>query len=83
MRALKLILLLGLAVWGISFMSCNSKDKGATLQGCIYVGSIRSDKYHLPECEWARKIKPDNQICFKDKEEAREQGYVPCKVCKP
>lgn len=33
--------------------------------------------------EWAKKIKPENEIWFKDKEDARRHGYVPCKVCKP
>jgi hypothetical protein len=48
-----------------------------------YVGSINSDKYHYPSCRWAKKIKPENEIWFKDKEDARAHGYVPCKVCKP
>jgi len=48
-----------------------------------YVGSINSDKYHDPSCQWAGKIKPENEIWFSDKDEAEETGYVPCKVCKP
>jgi micrococcal nuclease len=48
-----------------------------------YVGSVNSDKYHYPSCRWAKKIKPENEIWFKDKEDARAHGYVPCKVCKP
>ena len=52
-------------------------------KGTIYVGSLSSDKYHLPECRYAQKIKPENRIYFKDVWEAREMGYVPCKVCNP
>lgn len=48
-----------------------------------YVGSVNSDKYHYPSCRWAKKIKPENRVWFKDKDDARRQGYVPCKVCKP
>ena len=48
-----------------------------------YVGSRKSDKYHRPGCKWAKKIKPGNLVKFKSKEEARNAGYVPCKVCKP
>lgn len=48
-----------------------------------YVGSLRSNKYHLPECEWAREILPSNQIWFSSREEAESKGYIPCKVCKP
>jgi len=48
-----------------------------------YVGSVNSDKYHLPDCRWAGKIKPENEVWFDTKEEAEEQGYIPCKTCKP
>lgn len=48
-----------------------------------FVGSINSDKYHYPSCEWAKKIKPENQIWFSSPEEAKEAGYKPCKVCRP
>lgn len=47
------------------------------------VGSITSKKYHLPNCSYALKIKPENKIYFADAEEAQRQGYQPCKVCNP
>lgn len=48
-----------------------------------YVGSKNSDKYHYPSCKWAMKIKPENLVTFKSVKEAKEKGYVACKVCKP
>ena len=48
-----------------------------------YVGSVDSDKYHKPSCQWAAKIKPENEIWFTSKEEAAKAGYQPCKTCKP
>ncbi len=48
-----------------------------------YIGSQRSDKYHYPWCKWAQRIQPWNEIWFSSAAEAREAGYVPCKVCKP
>lgn len=48
-----------------------------------YVGSKKSDKYHYPDCKWAKKIKPENLVTFKSAEEALKAGYVPCKVCRP
>lgn len=48
-----------------------------------YVGSTKSNKYHLPSCEWAQKINKSNEIWFSSSEEAKEKGYAPCKVCKP
>ena len=48
-----------------------------------FVGSINSDIYHCPDCIWAHKIKPNNEIWFKDAEETRNYGYRPCRVCNP
>lgn len=46
-----------------------------------YVGSIGSDKYHDPDCRWAKKILPENEIWFSSKEEAQAAGYSPCGTC--
>jgi hypothetical protein len=48
-----------------------------------YVASRNAKKYHYPTCEWAKKIKPNNMVVFSSATEARQAGYVPCKVCKP
>src|SRR3989344_7956925 len=50
---------------------------------CKYVGSKNSDKYHIPSCIWAKRIKSENLVCFNNKEEAENKGYKPCSVCKP
>lgn len=47
------------------------------------IGSSTSKKYHLPACRFASKIKPDNKIRFENIEDAKKQGYLPCKVCNP
>ncbi|OGI21544.1 MAG: hypothetical protein A2808_00710 [Candidatus Moranbacteria bacterium RIFCSPHIGHO2_01_FULL_55_24] len=44
---------------------------------CLFVGSKNSDKYHLPSCAPAKRIKPENRRCFASEEEARKAGYVP------
>lgn len=49
----------------------------------VFVGSIKSTKYHYPGCQWAQKIKPENEIWFSSSADARAHGYVPCKVCNP
>jgi len=41
---------------------------------CLYVGSKDSDKYHTPECKFAKKIKPENLVCFYSLEEAEQEG---------
>ena len=49
----------------------------------VYVGSIDSDKYHIPGCRHAEKILPENEIWFDTEEEAAAAGYSPCGTCKP
>lgn len=48
-----------------------------------FTGSSTSKKYHLPDCRYALKIKPENRIDFESAEAARRQGYLPCKSCNP
>lgn len=48
-----------------------------------FVGSITSHKIHCPDCKWAAKIKPEKLITFPSIAAAREQGYIPCPVCRP
>jgi micrococcal nuclease len=82
----------GLGVWADG--TCEDVGQGSTAvekdepvtvadSNCAYVGSKKSDKYHDPECKWAKKIKPSNLVCFKSRDEAVKAGYVPCGVCDP
>jgi beta-lactamase superfamily II metal-dependent hydrolase len=48
-----------------------------------FVGSVKSNKYHNPNCQWAEKIKPSNEIWFTGSADARTHGYVSCGVCHP
>jgi len=50
-------------------------------QRCAFVASKNSNKYHLPTCQWAKRIKPENQICFSSKQEAESRGYQGAKCC--
>lgn len=47
-----------------------------SISQCVFVGSKNSTKYHSPSCSYAKKIKPENTVCFKSKEEAEGRGYV-------
>ena len=40
-----------------------------------YVASKRSNIYHEPRCEWAKKIKEERRLWFAEKEEAQGKGY--------
>lgn len=39
-----------------------------------YVGSKNSDKYYTCDCHYAKRINPENIICFKDDEDALADG---------
>jgi len=46
-----------------------------------YIANRNSDVFHHPQCRWATKIKERNVIHFRDKEEAIQMNYKPCKMC--
>jgi hypothetical protein len=48
-----------------------------------YVGSITSNKYHYPECKWAKTIIPRKIRVFHSVAEAKKAGYIRCPVCQP
>lgn len=50
-------------------------------QDCAFVGSKNSNKYHLPTCQYAKRIKPENAVCFSSAEDAATKGYLPDKGC--
>lgn len=49
----------------------------------VFVGSSRSKVFHKPSCKWAGMIDEKNKIKFKNREEAVNEGYRPCQVCRP
>lgn len=44
---------------------------------CAFVGSRNSNLYHLPTCASAKRIKPENIVCFTGPEDAEKRGYGP------
>lgn len=63
--------------------SAPSTTPGPNPSDGTFVGSINSDVYHYPSCSYAQSIKPENLITFSSAQDAVNQGYRPCKVCKP
>ena len=43
----------------------------------MFVASKNSKVYHLPSCQYAKRIKDENKIWFGSAKEAREKGYSP------
>ena len=46
---------------------------------CAFVGSRTSNKFYLPTCSYAKRIKPENVVCFKSADEALGQGRTESK----
>jgi micrococcal nuclease len=49
----------------------------------IYWVNTKSQKFHRPECQWARRIRPDNLRKTVDRQQLIQDGYQPCKACRP
>jgi len=65
---------------GASLKASSALSSG---QEGMFAGSSTSKKYHRLDCRYAAKIKPENKIYFSGEEDARQQGYLPCKTCNP
>lgn len=48
-----------------------------------YWASSKAEKFHTPNCEWAQKISEANKIVYQSREDAIEDGKVPCGACNP
>lgn len=64
-------------LWGIQ------DEPQITSTNGTYIGSLKSDKYHFPDCIWAKKIAVENEIWFATAAEAKAHNYKPCGVCNP
>ena len=50
----------------------------------IYVYSSKSDKFHYPDCRYAKTIKAENYCEYTgDRQGMINKGYSPCKNCSP
>lgn len=48
-----------------------------------YVGNCRTYKLHRDGCRYVQRMNDSNKVYFEDRDEAIDEGYVPCKVCRP
>jgi len=47
-----------------------------------FVAAINGGRYYSPWCSGAQRIKEENKVWFKTKEDAERAGYTPAKNCK-
>lgn len=64
----------------LSTSSANVPQEGKAPK---YIGSKTSNKYHYPDCKWAKQITPEKVLNFHSVHEAQEQNYVRCPSCQP
>lgn len=60
-----------------SSSSSSSSDSGS------YVGNSNSGKFHEASCSSVNKMSEGNKVFFSNRDDAINQGYVPCKRCNP
>ncbi len=60
---------------GVERVASQSNEK-QVVGSCPLVGSRNSNKYHLSTCAVAKRIKPENKVCFSSKEDAEKRGYI-------
>lgn len=48
-----------------------------------YVGNANSGKFHESYCSSVSKMSEGNKVFFSSRDDAINQGYVPCKICNP
>jgi hypothetical protein len=51
--------------------------RGTLPDTCPFVGSKNSNKYHAAGCAVAKRIKPENRICFTSEDDAKAKHYQP------
>ncbi|WP_298502507.1 thermonuclease family protein [uncultured Methanobrevibacter sp.] len=65
-----------------SSTSSSSADSSHSSSGS-YVGNANSGKFHVSSCSSVSKMSEGNKVFFSSRDEAINQGYVPCKRCNP
>jgi len=62
----------------------NQKEPATTDQVTLYyIGNTKSKRYHCSWCNSAKTMSEKNQIIFDTKQEALDNGYKGCTICKP
>jgi micrococcal nuclease len=49
----------------------------------FYVGNPRTQVFHRPKCPLGQKVPRYRRVKWGDRWQALEQGYRPCRRCKP
>jgi hypothetical protein len=58
-----------------------SSNAPINTKNCAFVGSKNSNKFYPPTCSYAKRIKPENVVCFATAQEALSQGRIQSTGC--
>ena len=62
-----------------SNLNTGIEESACASLGCpkntMYVGSKNSDKFYECSCRYAKRVKPENIVCFSSESDARAKGY--------
>lgn len=88
-----IVTLVGITAFGLGRLSALQEQKGelkiyTSGEGSVlgtstnaYVASKGGEKYYLPTCPGAQRIKEENRIWFPSAEVARSVGFAPAAQC--
>ncbi len=54
-----------------------------TITTVSYCGNKNTKKFHKTSCKFSINTKEENKVNFNSKEDFLNNGYSPCKICKP
>jgi len=54
-----------------------------TEKEACFIGNSESKKFHTLKCEAGSKVADRRAVYFRSREDAIEEGYIPCKICNP
>nr|WP_295001818.1 thermonuclease family protein [uncultured Methanobrevibacter sp.] len=60
-----------------------SAESTSSSGSASYIGNANSGKFHDPSCSSVSKMSDGNKVFFSSRNDAVNQGYIPCKICNP
>ena len=66
-----------------SSASTSSQTSSGSSDSGSYVANANTGKFHVSGCDSVSKMSEKNKVFFSSRDEAINQGYVPCKRCNP
>ena len=63
--------------------SSSSAKSTSSSDSASFIGNSNTGKFHTPYCSYVDKMSEGNKVFFSTRNDAINQGYIPCKICNP